>query len=347
MSSTSPSSSQPPPGPAPLIPAELVHLTKDRMRLKIPHLRQDPSYGEFLQTQLQTQAGICAIHLNLAAQSFTIHWNPQILCLQQLFSQLQTIGDLEVSGQGYQGWTNLTRAFALEPAQVSDQAQNIGSFIVGGQVGDVVGGLAGGAVGGATLGPAGVVVGTQVGTFVGGVVGARICVEALQTLKEHPSDLEKICLEKTEEKVAQSLKIRTSSKAGEVTGEITGGLVGGALLGPPGEIIGQMMGNMVGGQIAEDAARQVISPDPKPDTTAPTSSSVNIVLEWWMKTSRAFVGETALATLGGLLMRLILGPQAEAVGLKAGSRAGRIIDWNTESASCKQPQSNQAKTEEL
>ncbi|AFY62652.1 hypothetical protein [Synechococcus sp. PCC 6312] len=347
MSSTSPSSSQPPPGPDPVIQAELVHLTPDRLRLKIPHLRQDPGYGTYLQQHLQAQTGITEVRLNSTAQSLTLHWNPQVISLPQLLTQLQAIGDLEVIGQGNHGITNLTRAFALEPEQVSDKAQDIGSFIVGGQVGDVVGGIAGAAVGGATIGPAGVVLGTQVGTFVGGVIGARVCVESMQTLKEHAFDLQTLCLDKTKEKVTQSLEIRTSSKAGEVAGEITGGLVGGALLGPPGEIIGQMMGNMVGGQIAEDAARQVISPDPKPDTTAPTSSSVNIVLEWWMKTSRAFVGETALATLGGLLMRLILGPQAEAVGLKAGSRAGRIIDWNTESASCKQPQSNQAKTEEL
>lgn len=341
------SSSTHPPTPGPAITAELVHLTPDRLRLKIPHLRQDPDYGTFLQTQLQALTGITQIHLNLTAQSLTIHWNPQILSLPHLLNDLQTLGDLEVMGQGYQGWTNLTRAFALEPEQVTDQAQNIGSFIVGGQVGDVVGGLAGAAVGGATLGPAGVIVGTQVGTFVGGVVGARICVEALQTLKENPSDIQKICLEKTEEKVAQSLEIRTSGKAGEVAGEITGGLVGGALFGPAGELVGQLMGNMVGGQIGEDTARQVVNPEPKPATATPTSPSVNIVLEWWVKTSRAFVGETALATLGGLLLRLILGPQAEVIGLKAGGRAGRMIDWNTESTS---PQSNaetQAKTEEL
>lgn len=345
MSSTSPPSRSPARVPAPILSAELVHLTPDRLRLKIPHLRQDPGYGTFIKTQLQAQAGITQIRLNLTAQSLTIHWNPQVISLPQLLADLETLGDLEIFGQGQQGWTNLTRAFSLEPEQVSEKTEMMGSFIVGGQVGDIVGGLTGAAVGGATLGPGGVLLGTQVGTFVGGVVGARVAVEAVQTLKQ--TGQAKIVTPETKKKVAQSLEIRTSAKAGEVAGEITGGLVGGALFGPAGELVGQMMGNMVGGQIGEDAARQVVNPESRPDEATLTSPSVNIVLEWWVKTSRAFVGETALATLGGLLLRLILGPQAETIGLKAGGRAGRMIDWNAEFMASKQPQSNQAKTEEL
>lgn len=352
MSRTSSTSSQP--APPPLIAAELVHLTPNRLRLKIPHLRQDPDYGKFLQSQFQTQTGITHIRLNLAAQSVAIQWNPQIVSLPQLLTYLQTIGDLEVMGKGHQGWTNLTRAFALEPEQVAEQTEMIGSFIVGGQVGDIVGGMAGAAVGGATLGPGGVLLGTQVGTFVGGVVGARVAVETVHTLKVTGLSLEKIATPETEKKVAQSLEIRSSSKAGEAAGEITGGLVGEALFGPVGELVGQMMGNMVGGQVGEDAARQFVNPDPKLDPTdSPdsTSPSMNIVLEWWIETSRSFVGETALATLAGLLLRLILGPEAEAIGLTAGGRAGRNIDWNIdwnpEPPPPNQPQSNQAKTKEL
>ncbi len=339
----------------------LIHLTATRMRLKIPYLQQDPGYGDYLIEQLKSLPGIESIEINRLATSMRIHFQPTQITVPAILSHLHSNGDLDVMGQGNQGWTNLTRAFALEPEQVSEKAQDIGSFVVGGQVGDLLGGVTGAAVGGATLGPSGVVWGTQVGTFVGGVVGARISLEAFQALKQNNFDWQKLVAptpdsptvkppQQLEKELEKCLEIRTSGKAGEVAGEITGGLVGGSLFGPIGEMVGQLLGNMVGGQLAEDTARAVVTPEP-PLVEQPTSPSVNIVLEWWVKTSRSFVGETAVATLGGLLLRLILGPQGEAIGLKAGGRAGRLMDWNSEPpnppAPVATPASSEAKAQEL
>ncbi len=231
------------------IPGQVVHLIADRLRLKIPHLQQDSGYGPFLQAQLQAQAGIQAVGLNILAQSLTIQFHPETISVAALLKLLHEIGDLEISGDGNPAWTNLTRAFDLEPEQVGDKAQEFGSYLVGGQVGYLVGGMAGAAVAGATLGPTGLVVGTQLGRFVGGVVGGRVGLEAMQTLKQTGFDWQKLVTPRTQ--IPQSLEIRTSGNAGEVAGEITGGLVGGTLFGPTGEIVGQLMGTMVGGQMAE------------------------------------------------------------------------------------------------
>ncbi|MDG2991444.1 hypothetical protein L3556_10955 [Candidatus Synechococcus calcipolaris G9] len=315
--------------------AELVHLTRDRLRLRLPLLKKDPDYGRYLQDYLKPIPGITEVRLNLQAASLSIHYALDLITPLQILALIERWGDVQIIGQGHKGLENLTRAFELEPQEVGGKLKQMGGFVVGGQIGDVVGGVVGGTAGGVFMGPAGMLMGAQVGTFVGGVIGGRLGIEAMeqisqltfQDMQDAPGPKTALTPEeiRREAEIAKALEIRSGAKMGEVVGELAGGIAGQTVLGPPGEAVGRVLGEMLGGQIGEDVSRQVAE---KSEAAIPTDLSVNIVLEWWMKTSRAFVGETALATLGGLLSRVILGPQAESVGLRAGTRVGRLVDWN-------------------
>lgn len=313
--------------------AELVHLTSDRLRLRLPLLKKDPDYGRYLQDYLKPIPGITDVRLNLQAASITINYSLDLITPLQILAFIERWGDVQIIGQGHKGLENLTRAFELEPEDVGGKLKQMGGFVVGGQIGDVVGGVVGGTAGGVFMGPAGMLMGAQLGTFVGGVVGGRLGIEAMEQISQlsfkdlpNPTPAQTTEDARKEAEIAKALEIRSGSKMGEAVGEIAGGMAGQTFFGPPGEAVGRVLGEMLGGQLGEDITRQMAeNPGTEP---LPTDLSMNIVLEWWMKTSRAFVGETAMATLGGLLSRVILGPQAEAIGLKAGTRVGRLVDWN-------------------
>ncbi|MCH9054586.1 hypothetical protein L5220_01375 [Synechococcus sp. PCC 6716] len=300
--------------------AEVMHLTGDRLRLRIQELKRDPAFRDSLVAYLHTLEGIRAVHCNPLAASVTLEYQLEQITPLQLLAAIQLWGDVQIVGQGNKGLRNLTRAFALEPEEVGHKATAMGGFVVGGYLGDMVGGMVGATAGGVFMGPAGAVMGVQVGTFVGGVIGARLGMSTTEQI----SQLQFTSFEQTPQQVAKALEVRTGDKIGETAGEIAGGLAGQVVMGPVGETVGRVLGSMIGSQVGEDLGRQIAEPTP----VDPTPPSVNVVLEWWLKASRSFVGETLWATLGGVLARLTLGPHAEAVGIRAGTRISRQLDMS-------------------
>ncbi len=295
--------------PAPI--AEVMHLTGDRVRLRIQEIKRDAGFRESLVAYLHTLEGVTVVRCNPLAASITIEYRLEQITPLQLLAALQLWGDVQIIGQGNKGLQNLTRAFALEPEEVGHKATAMGGFVV-------VGGMVGATTGGLFMGPAGAVMGVQVGTFVGGVIGARLGMSATEQI----SQLQFTSFEQTPQEVTKALEVRSGDKLGEVAGEIAGGLAGQVVMGPVGETVGRVVGGMIGSQVGEDLARQIAEPTP----AAPAPPSVDGMLEWWLKTSRSFVGETLWATLGGIVARLTLGPQAEAVGIRTGARIGRQLE---------------------
>ncbi|XFA73332.1 hypothetical protein RYO59_001576 [Thermosynechococcaceae cyanobacterium Okahandja] len=296
--------------------AEVMHLTGDRLRLRLQELKTDQGFRNSLVAYLHTLEGVTGVRCNPLAASITIEYRLEQITPLQLLAALQLWGDVQIIGQGNKGLQNLTRAFALEPEEVGHKATAMGGFVVGGYVGDVLGGMVGATAGGLFMGPAGAVMGVQVGTFVGGVIGARLGMSATEQI----SQLQFTSLEQVPQQVTQALEVRSGDKIGEAAGEIAGGLAGQVVMGPVGETVGRVVGSMIGSQVGEDLARQMAEPTP------PSPPSVDLLLEWWLKTSRSFVGETLWATLGGIVARVTLGPQAEAAGLRAGTRISRQLE---------------------
>ncbi|QEQ00988.1 hypothetical protein RHP47_06110 [Thermosynechococcus sp. QKsg1] len=308
--------------------AEVMHLTGDRLRLRIQELKTDAAFRDSLSAYLKTRQGIKSVHVNPLAASITIEYHLEQITPLQLLAAIQFWGDVQIIGQGNKGLQNLTRAFDLEPEEVGNKLTSMGGFLMGGYVGDILGGMVGGTAGGLFMGPAGAVMGVQVGTFVGGVIGARLGMEATEQITQ----LQFTALEETPERVAKVLEIRTGDKIGGTAGEIAGGLAGQVVLGPVGETVGRVVGNMVGAQLGEDLGRQLAAPSPE----EPPPPSLHLFLEWWVKTSQAFTKETLWATLGGMVARAILGPQAEAEGIRAGTRISRHLDMQQPNTAAKE-----------
>ncbi|BAC07562.1 HMA2 domain-containing protein [Thermosynechococcus vestitus] len=308
--------------------AELVHVTGDRLRLRIQELKTDVGFRDSLTAYLKTLRGIQSVHVNPLAASITIEYHREQITPLQLLAAIQFWGEVQIIGQGNRGLQNLTRAFDLEPEEVGNKLTAMGGFLMGGYLGDILGGMVGGTAGGLLMGPGGAVMGVQVGTFVGGVIGARLGMEATEQMIQ----LQFTALEETPERIAKALEIHSGDKIGGAAGELAGGLAGQVVLGPVGETLGRVVGNMVGSQLGEDLGRQLAEPSPE----GPPPPSLHFFLEWWVKTSQTFAKETLLATLGGIVARGILGPQAEAAGIRAGSRMSRHLDRQQSNTAAKE-----------
>jgi hypothetical protein len=79
---------------------ELVHLTRGRVRIRIPRLFHDLLYREVLLNLVQLLEGITSARINPLARSLVVHYSPQLSASEitaQLFSTVQQAAQRPVS----------------------------------------------------------------------------------------------------------------------------------------------------------------------------------------------------------------------------------------------------------
>ncbi|MDM7327235.1 MAG: hypothetical protein P3X23_009005 [Thermosynechococcus sp. Uc] len=124
-----------------------MHLTDDRLQLRIPELKTDAAFRDSLSAYLKTLQGIKSVHVNFLAASISLEYHIEQIRPLQLLAAIHSWGNLQMIGQGNKGLQNLTRAFDLEPEEVGNKLTSMGSY-----VGDFLGGMVGGIAAGLFIG---------------------------------------------------------------------------------------------------------------------------------------------------------------------------------------------------
>jgi hypothetical protein len=334
----------------------IVHATRGRLRLKIQHLAQNslaqssndnPNDNLNLEQQIRSISYVTDVRFNLAAASVVIHYDPTQFPTPEsqlsLLLDLQQVAGLKLSFESTAVEKNAAQLLGLDPQFLKSKLREIGGAMIGGSAGDLVGGAVGATAGGLVMGPAGVVLGSQLGVFMGGILGAKVGAETMLQIEQISQSPDLLANAVMAEKLAHTLQKRTGERIGEASGEIVGGVVGGAVLGPAGEVVGTILGGAIAGQWGEE----VVNLNTEGDQGEKSSlSSLESSHDWLTKTTKAFVGETATATVGGALGKIILGPSGAEVGTHLGGRMGRFIDWNSDSNPAKTSNPEQPESEQ-
>jgi hypothetical protein len=317
------------------VQAEVVHAIAGRVRLRVPRLKYDLAYASWLAQRLQSLAGISHIQVNPAAASLIVTYDLESP-LAELLAAIQQISGLTIPAKpdipdipaAPPSQTESPFPFSLQAAQT--HLKTVGGGLIGAVAGDMVGGAVGATAGAIVLGPPGAILGSQLGVFVGGVIGAQIGAETVHQvdqitqLSREPAGL-------TPEKIAATLQKRAGEKIGETAGQALGGVLGRVVLGPPGQMLGAIVGGAIGSKVGEDTASPA-KPVPKPVAVMPANQLSQHPQEphWLAQTTQKFISETAAASVGGSVGRLILGPAGQPLGVKLGSRISRIMEANAD-----------------
>jgi hypothetical protein len=322
------------------VQAEVVHAIAGRVRLRVPRLQYDPVYASWIAQHLQSLAGVSHVQVNSAAASLILTYDVA------RFRGESPPAELLAAIHQISGLTTTTKTdipailasqphppFPFSPQAAQTHLKTVGGGLIGAVAGDMVGGAVGATAGAIVLGPPGAILGSQLGVFVGGVIGAQIGAETvhqvdqLTQLSREPAGL-------TPEKISATLQKRAGEKIGETAGQALGGVLGRVVLGPPGQMLGAIVGGAIGSKVGEDAASPP-KPVPKPAVAVMPANQLSQHPQephWLAQTTQKFISETAAASVGGSVGRLILGPAGQPLGVKLGSRISRILEANADRA---------------
>jgi hypothetical protein len=317
--------------------AEVVHAIAGRLRLRIQRLRWDAAYPSQLEPQIKSLDGVTGVQINPAAASVTITYTAsqfaaQVIPPLELLAALEQVSGIQIDA-GEKAETpaqptampESTDPLKFDSQVVQTQLKSVGGGLIGGAAGDMVGGAVGATAGAIVLGPPGVILGSQLGVFVGSVIGTQIGAETIHQVEQMIQLSNSQTNGLTPQKIAEILQKRAGEKMGETTGQVVGGVVGKVVMGMPGQMVGSIVGGVFGGQIGEDAASQSpatsVQPMPQPSSNNPLAAP-----QWLAKTTQNFVGETASATVGGALGKIVLGPAGQQIGFNLGTRIAKITN---------------------
>jgi hypothetical protein len=301
---------------------EIVHAIPGRVRVRVPHLKWNPTYTNQLEQQIRSLAWISSIQVNSAAACLTLTYDkvqfPNSMPSPEMLMTIQQVSGLMVASEkpnstSQSGVTSLSEPlnllqFNLQATQI--HLKTVGGGLIGAVAGDIVGGAVGATAGAIMLGPPGAIVGGQIGIFVGGVVGAQIGAETVHQVDQLTQLTSSQPGEVTPQKIAETIQKRAAEKIGEMAGQAIGGIMGKVVLGPPGQIVGAIVGGTIGGQLGQDTVStpKTIAVTP---SVQPTQNSLTENPYWLAKTTQKFISETAVATMGGAVGRLVLGPTGQ------------------------------------
>jgi hypothetical protein len=316
--------------------AEVVHAIAGRLRLRIQRLRWDASYPSQLEQQIKSLDWVTGVQFNPAAASLTITYAVSHTALPhppaELLAALEQVSGIQIDAGGEA--ETLAQPIAspefpdplkFDSQVVQTQLKTVGGGLIGGATGDMLGGAVGAAAGAIVLGPPGAILGSQLGVFVGGVIGAQIGAETIHQMEQVIQLSNSQASGLTPQKIAETLQKRAGEKMGETTGQVVGGVVGKVVMGMPGQVMGSIVGGVLGGQIGEDNASQPSATSTQP-STQPSPNSPLGTPQWLGKTGQKFISETASATVGGALGKIVLGPAGQQIGFKLGTRIAKITD---------------------
>lgn len=318
------------------VPGEIAHAIAGRVRVRVPRLKWDSIYASQLVQQLQALTWVGNVQVNAAAACLVLTYDQsqfpdQPIPPPEMFMVIQRVSGLEIASAPAAAPPDPTldslNLFQFDPQATQIHLKTVGGGLIGAAAGDLVGGVVGATAGAIVLGPPGAILGGQLGVFVGGVIGAQIGAETVhhvdrltQLASIQPGEL-------TPQKIAATLQKRAGEKIGETAGQAFGGVMGRVFLGPPGLIAGVIVGGAIGSQFGEETAS---TPQAAPPLVPADSQHPLAPPNWLAQTTQRFISETAAATVGGALGRLVLGPAGQRVGIKLGNRIFRIIEANTD-----------------
>jgi len=298
----------------------IAHAVAGRLRLRLLQPIEDVAYAQ-LEQQIQSLAFIESVRVNTTAGCLIITYvttqfpsTPmppvELLVAIEQASNLQI--DLNTS-------TSNSINSDLQPDTAQTQLRTFGAALVGGAAGDMFGGAVGATAGAIVMGPAGAILGGQIGVFVGSIIGAQIGAETVHHVDQFVSLASTQGTGLTAEQITETLQKRAGEKIGETTGQIFGAVAGKVVLGPTGAVFGSIVGGVIGAQLGEDTANPATSFQSQlPATTQ----------QWLVHTTQKFVGETATATVGGAVGKIVLGSPGQQMDLKLSKRISKIVDWN-------------------
>jgi hypothetical protein len=300
----------------------IAHAVAGRLRLRLLQPIDDAAYTQ-LEQQIKSLAFIESVRVNTTAGCLTVTYvttqfpsisSPPV----ELLAAIEQASSLQIDlGSNTSESISLTD---FQPDTAQTQLRTFGAALVGGAVGDMFGGAVGATAGAIVMGPAGAILGGQIGVFIGSIIGAQIGAETIYHVDQIVSlanNTQGTGL--TAEQIAQTLQKRAGEKIGETTGQIFGAVAGKVVLGPTGAVFGSIVGGAVGAQLGEDTASSATILQSQPPATTQ---------QWFVHTTQRFVGETATATVGGAVGKLVLGSPGQQMGLKLGKRISKIVDWN-------------------
>ncbi|NHC33423.1 hypothetical protein [Scytonema millei] len=296
----------------------IAHAVAGRLRVRLLQPIEDIAYAQ-LEQQIMSLTCVESVRVNTTVGCLTITYEVSqfpgaAIPPVELLAAIAQVSSLQIDLD-----TNTSNSinFDRQPDPAQIQLRTFGAALVGGAVGDMFGGAVGATAGAIFMGPAGAILGGQIGVFVGSIIGAQIGAETVQQVDQFVWLADTQGTKLTAEQIAQTLQKRTSEKIGETTGQIFGAVAGKVVLGPTGAIFGSIVGGAIGAQLGEDTA-----------SSATLQKSPATTQQWLVNTTQKFVGETATATVGGAVGKIILGSPGQQMGLQLGKRISKIVDWN-------------------
>lgn len=297
----------------------IAHAVVGRLRLRLLQPIEAAVYLQ-LEQQIQSLSFVESVRVNTTVECLTINyeatWFSSVpIPPVELLAAIEQVSSLKID-LGTNTPDNIN--FSVQPDTAQTQLRTLGATLVGGAVGDMFGGAIGATAGAIVLGPAGAILGAQIGVFVGSIVGAQIGAETVHHVDQFVSLANTQGTGLTAEQIAQTLQKRAGEKIGETTGQIFGAVAGKVVLGPTGAVFGSIFGGAIGAQLGEDTAHPATNLQRSRYTTQ----------QWFVHTTQKFVGETATATVGGAVGKMVLGAPGQQMGLRLGKRISKIVDWN-------------------